>query len=520
MRLGLSLRAKLVIASIIVLLPVLALLLFNFQSNLQQREEVIVSNQSLTAEAVAQQVNQAFDAAIGIGWAVASTPLVQSMDPTLLDPYLLTVQKRNSTYDGVNVFNAQGINTGWGTPSVPAEPRLDISDRDYFQKTMATNSPTVSKVLLLLRQNVVGVVAAVPIPGQNGQPIGVVTVVMRTDSLAARYQQVSAQPGQAIFLVDPTGRLAFHTARPNLPFAQSDVFATFPPIQQALAGQPTEVDDFQSPLLGDSRMGAFVPTPAYGWVVGVTISRDVALAPVQSALREQLVAFGGILIFSLALALLLAQYLARPVRQLEDQARTLGQGDLSRRTDIRTGDELEHLGTAFNEMAAQMEERQAEILRLRRQAEERAGQLAAVIASMKDAVFVVDPQGRTVDANPAALQLIGVQGVADLDRPLGDYMGFVDADVQDEQGPARGGSPVDRLLGGEGFANFTMRLHRPDGADRLVTLSGAPVRDEAGHISQLVIVARDVTEERRRAQETQALAQIARALVGEMELKG
>jgi signal transduction histidine kinase len=49
------------------------------------------------------------------------------------------------------------------------------------------------------------------------------------------------------------------------------------------------------------------------------------------------------------------------VRQLQKAVQELGHGELERRVHIATGDELEELGTAFNEMAAQIARRQAEV---------------------------------------------------------------------------------------------------------------------------------------------------------------
>ncbi len=511
-------RAKLLLAFAIVLLPILALLFVNFQASLESERDSTLGDQQLTAQAVAVQVDEAFDAAVGIGWAVANDPLVKTMDPARLDPHLQRLAAQHPMYDAINVFDAQGSNRGWGQLTEPAEPRLNIADRPYFQRVMATNAPTISDVILLRRPEAVGIIATVPIRDEADRPIGVVNVVMRTDQLASRYEHARLLPGQAILLADRTGRLAFHTGIPGLTFEQSDDFIGFEPLRQALSGTAVQVPQFITPILGDVRLGAFVPTPRYQWVVGVTMPRAVALAPVQQAFRDQMLAFVGLLLLSSGLAIVLARLFVEPVRRLARGARALGRGELSRRVTLHTGDELEELGESFNEMAAQLEQRQAEVQRLRTEAERRAGQLAAIIASMTDAVFIASADGRLVDSNPAAARLLGAETGITLGLPLDEYFRRHDLRRLDGRPLAPEESALRRAIAGEAFSGLEARLRTLQGEERIVSCSGAPVHNEAGDIILGVVVAHDITEERGREQETEALGEIARSLVHELEL--
>jgi len=59
---------------------------------------------------------------------------------------------------------------------------------------------------------------------------------------------------------------------------------------------------------------------------------------------------------ALLLASLAATRIVGPIRQLRDGARVIGSGDFDHRLDIRTGDEIEDLAGAFNEMADRLQE--------------------------------------------------------------------------------------------------------------------------------------------------------------------
>ncbi len=355
---------KLLLAFLAVLLPVLVLLGVDFASGLRRTQETILEAHGMTAHAVAVQITDSFDAAIDLGWALANDPVVQTMDSRQLDAHLQRLKEHNPRYDAIGVYDANGVNRGWGEPRAAPEPRVRIADRPYFQKVMATNAPVISEVIELRRPIRTAMLASVPIRGKDGRPVGVVNVVLQTDLLSQRYMGARGDSQQAIFLADPTGRLAFHTGYPDLPYARSGAFLPFEPLQLALTGTTVQLDRFTSPLDKDVSLGAFVPTPKYGWVVGVSTPREVALAPLYQWLRAKLAVFFGILLLGTLMSTMLARIHARPVRQLQSMAQALGRGEMRQRVRITTGDELEELGTTFNEMAARIAQREGDVARL------------------------------------------------------------------------------------------------------------------------------------------------------------
>jgi PAS domain S-box-containing protein len=396
-----GLRLKLFLAFGIVLLPVLVLLLMGFRSNLASRESLILEDQRLTAEAVAIQIDGVFDASLGLAWAVANDPLIQTLDAQRIDLHLKQLIERYPFYQQISVFDAHGVNHGFAHLTLSPEPRISIASRVYFQSVMATNTPAISQVTQLFRPaGIIAIIAAAPIRNGAGQPIGVVTVVMTTDQLAKRYEETRLLPGQAIVLADRNAHLAFHSLRRDLSYEASAAFKDLPALRAALAGVPTTISQFSDPVAGDVRLGAFVPAPRYGWAVGVTMPPSVALAPVYAQLQEQLWGFAGMLLLSAILASALARYLVGPFQRLDAAVRALGRGDLARRVEIRTGDEIERLGASFNEMAAQLQERDTAL-------REREARIRRLVESNIIGIFFWDLSGGISEANDALLQITG-----------------------------------------------------------------------------------------------------------------
>ncbi len=523
----LSFQRKLLLAFAAVLLPVLVLLGADIVSDDRGTQETYLEAQSLTAHAVAVQVSESFDAAIDLGWAVANDPLVRMLDARQLDDHLRRLTRGLSRFNSIGVYDARGLNQGWGDPDSPAEPRLRIADRPYFQRVMATNAPVISEIIELRRPLRTAMIISVPIRDAREQPMGVVNVVMGTDLLTQRSLPARTHTRQEILLVDPHGRLAFHTGYPSLPFSRGDAFATFPAVTAALGGLPTQVDRAHDPLAPDTQLlGAFVPTPRYHWAVGVVASRESALAPLAARLNTKLAAFGGILLFSGLMAASLARIQARPVRQLQALAQALGRGEMGQRARIRTGDEMERLGEALDQMAAQIAQRQREVDALRAEAECHARQLGAIIASVPDAIFLASPDERLSDANPAGLRLLGLPERARPDLTLDAFVQRYGLRHADGRPLARAELPLLRALRGETFTDVEMRLRTPSGEELLVSVNGAPVKDAAGRIILGETVLHDITERHRAERERsrmlereRAFARMGQALVREVELE-
>ncbi|MDJ0785679.1 MAG: adenylate/guanylate cyclase domain-containing protein [Myxococcota bacterium] len=85
---------------------------------------------------------------------------------------------------------------------------------------------------------------------------------------------------------------------------------------------------------------------------------DAELAFLGSLRRTALALGLGVGLVALLVALGVAGGVTRPVSELASAARRLGAGELSARVRVTTGDELEDLGDAFNEMAEGLEERE------------------------------------------------------------------------------------------------------------------------------------------------------------------
>ncbi|MBQ7479276.1 MAG: SpoIIE family protein phosphatase [Selenomonadaceae bacterium] len=121
---------------------------------------------------------------------------------------------------------------------------------------------------------------------------------------------------------------------------------------------------------------AYAPVEYVGWSFGTLIDRDLVVQPAQEA-REHLLSraadFSASLqeffwedllrtaaMLAVLLALLffasrrLSRRFSRPILMLSDGVREIAGGNLDKKLDIRTGDEIEHLAVCFNDMTGEL----------------------------------------------------------------------------------------------------------------------------------------------------------------------
>ncbi len=128
--------------------------------------------------------------------------------------------------------------------------------------------------------------------------------------------------------------------------------------------------------------------------------------------------------------------------------------------------------------------------------------LRVSLTSIGDAVLSCDTAGRVTFLNPVAEALTGWPPAEAAGQPLEAVF-----HILNEQTRRPAESPVPRVLREGvvvGLANHTVLVAR-DGTERPIEDSAAPIRDEKGVLSGVILVFRDVSERRRQAESLEQL---------------
>ncbi len=138
-------------------------------------------------------------------------------------------------------------------------------------------------------------------------------------------------------------------------------------------------------------------------------------------------------------------------------------------------------------------EARAKVQELADLAQHHASELETILDTMTEAVYVADPEGRLRRLNQAFARLVGLADKGQAGGSFAELMGQLHPENEVEA-PVPDDLPMARALKGESFTNHMIRITTLGGANRVLSVSGAPIRDASGRIVAAVNVARDVTE--------------------------
>ncbi len=197
-------------------------------------------------------------------------------------------------------------------------------------------------------------VMAQPI-AEKGQFRGMVGAVVTLAPITQELEETNRQSGLEAYVVDNQGRLVSSYDR-DQNVAGLDMVSV-PIVQKFLAwrGRARVAENSVFELHQGAQiipmLGTYAPTQKLGW--GVIVQRKVSEAYYTvTEMQKATLRWGVLMVFlSLVVGFLAAKAITRPIDLLTQTARSIAQGDFSRRADIRNRTEIGELAVTFNQMA-------------------------------------------------------------------------------------------------------------------------------------------------------------------------
>ncbi len=379
----------------------------------------------------------------------------------------------------------------------PSGDSTDVADRPFFRRALETRDFAIGDYEIDRFAGKGAVTLAYPVLGQARRVQRVLFAVMDLAWVSELAAEAQLPEGTTLTVVDEKGTILAHYPDPAKRVGQS---ALQDPLFQMLLARRKEGTGEGTSLDRVPRLFAFKPLLARPGATGslsvfIGIPTAVAMASADRILARNFIALG----VAAGLAMVVAWvggnlFLLRQVRALVTTTRRLSGGDLSARTGLpHEPGELSQLASAFDEMAAALQEREQDILRRNEELASQERRFRALIENSSDGVVLLDADATLRYASPSTTRILGYATAELIGR---DALEFIHPDDR-EQARTRFAELVQRP---GGFVSASFRLRHKNGSWRWIGSVASNLLAEPG-VQAIVGNYRDITE-RREAEES------------------
>jgi diguanylate cyclase (GGDEF)-like protein len=243
---------------------------------------------------------------------------------------------------------------------------LDFSDRAWFKKAVATREFVFSDFLFAKSNNEPIVVAAYPVSAIDHGADATIVATLHLDWMSKIMGNLGGRSGVSAVLVDSTGTVL--AAPPDQASMIGRSLDTMP-LLSAIAEKAVGSEQAEGSLSfvgadGSKRAVNFVRIAGTEARLIVSIDEAKVSAAINREIRTAYLQLCFVCLFVLLGALVAAETLIiQPIRMMAAMAKRFGQGDWSARVaSRRLASEFVPLARAFNAMAAQLGQRERELI--------------------------------------------------------------------------------------------------------------------------------------------------------------
>ena len=356
----LTIRSKLAVLVLAVLLPLLAAAAIRFWSDLSEGRRLAHQSQLEVAHLVAAQLNEVLAGQTESLLALASFRTLDRIQDSDLEALATRVRVQHPF---MHRFVAAGVDGRVLAGSGARGPETFVP-QDVLDAILRRGEPTVTGPLRSATDQRRVALLMVPIQERQGGIVGVVGAEIDLESLSLYLSALPLSRGQAIAIVARGGAILARSAGPDKFF---DHHLGGVPEAGPLLRQNSGTAEWASPG-GRSQLVGAAGMDRAAWIVMDAVPSSVAYAPAARRFRRELIALGAATMVALLVAWLIGNRMHRSVRAL-----ILGTRDLESAQGppitVSTGDELAELAEHFNRALNARRQTQTELaarqLRLR-----------------------------------------------------------------------------------------------------------------------------------------------------------
>lgn len=352
-----SLRSRLCLLVLLAVLPALGVIVYR---GIEQRRAAIRNSRAevmVLARLAATGQQQLIEAAHQVCISLSRLPALRQRDAAACAAIFTELVDLYPTYGNIRAVDPYG---NMFASAVPLQGKVNVADRPWFQAAMRQRAFYVGHYLVSRVDGKPTLPFAYPVLDKAGKVLVVVSPALELAALNEMVGRVELSRDAVLTVVDHGGTVLARSLE-----SANWVGRTLPeaPLVAAVLRERTGSLEMTG-LDGVRRLYAFsrVGDIPGAWSVAIGIPLRTVVADANRNMAVGLVLLGVVAAMALAAAWWIGGvFVVQPVRVLENAVARLESGDLDVRAAVsHGGDELTHLGRAFNSMAAALQARSRE----------------------------------------------------------------------------------------------------------------------------------------------------------------
>ncbi len=353
----------------------------------------------------------------------------------------------------------------------PMPATYDGSQRPWYLETVKAGHPVLLDPYVDASTGKLTITFAQPIV-DNGKTLGVIGSDLHLDTVSNTVNAIHPLEKSFAFLVDSSGKLI---AAPKSDLILKPVTELSPSLDLKVIQNLASQGGHAELIIGGEQQFVYAsPVKGTPWSLVIAVDRDEVTASLTTIQRESiLITLVSLIITALIAGLVFNQQLRRLAilrDALEDVAS--GEGDLTRRLEVRGGDELAQISAAFNRF---VEKLSGVLLRVREGANNIALASSEISGGNNDLASRTDEQAASLEETAATLEELTstlsntasnteqarqfVSGVASAVRDNGAVMNDVSTRIQEISNDSQKMSEIIKVIDGIAFQTNILALN-------------------------------------------------------------
>lgn len=319
---------------------------------------------------------------------------------------------RKSDYVGILVTDGQGALVVSSIPQV----EYSYAKTAWWQAVVKGGSqhPYVGEIAFDPAFGTHVVIVAAPIlDDQHRVVVGAVTILLRRDTLFQSIAEGSFDvTGHAMLFTSDGGVVICPVLPPEAHSIDSELISTLGAPKPGWAVAADDSHGNKRALIGFApvRFADQLATGSIGgkrWITVVRQDPSETFAPLGELMVKVLL-FGMMVLLVLSVTgVIVARRIVQPIRMLHDGVQQIGSGRLEQRLDIKTGDEIERLAQAFNQMASNLQRSFWQIEQQMTEGRQLEEKYRDLIEHAPEMICQFDRDGRLAHVNKTGLDKLG-----------------------------------------------------------------------------------------------------------------